>query len=58
VSGYVEAGYVIGLGTLALYGASIVGRERAARRRLKRPDAVAASTERAVAASDATIDPE
>ncbi len=32
--GYVEAGYVVALGGLALYGASLVARERAARRRI------------------------
>jgi hypothetical protein len=34
VNGYVEAGYVVGLGTLAAYAASLVVRERAARRRV------------------------
>jgi uncharacterized membrane protein len=38
VSGYVEAGYTVILGSLALYGASLVARERAARRRLGRLD--------------------
>lgn len=35
MSGYVEAGYVIVLGSLALYATSIVVRERAVRRRLR-----------------------
>jgi len=34
VSGYIEVGYVIVLGSLATYATSLVGRERAARRRL------------------------
>lgn len=34
MNGYVEAGYVVGLGTLAGYAASLVARERSARRRL------------------------
>ena len=36
MSGYVEAGWSIGLGTLAAYAATLVMRERAARRRLAR----------------------
>lgn len=36
MNGYVEAGYVVVLGTLAGYGASVLGRERAARRRVNR----------------------
>lgn len=36
LSGYIEAGYVIVLGSLALYSASVVTRERAARRRVTR----------------------
>ena len=34
MNGYVEAGYVVGLGTLAGYAVSLVVRERAARRRV------------------------
>jgi hypothetical protein len=34
VSGYIEAGYVVALGSLATYAISLVTRERAARRRL------------------------
>ena len=34
MNGYVEAGYVVGLGTLAAYAASLAVRERAARRRV------------------------
>jgi hypothetical protein len=34
VSGYIEAGYVVALGSLAAYALSLVTRERAARRRL------------------------
>ncbi len=34
MNGYVEAGYVVGLGTLAGYAVSLVARERSARRRL------------------------
>lgn len=45
MNGYVEAGYIVGLGSLAIYAASLVVRERAARRRLpgarKAPVAVA-----------------
>jgi len=33
MNGYVEAGYVVVLATLGTYGATMVGRERAARRR-------------------------
>jgi hypothetical protein len=33
MNGYVEAGYVVILGTLATYSATLVARERAARRR-------------------------
>ncbi len=35
MNGYVEAGYVVVLGTLSAYGAALVGRERAARRRVR-----------------------
>jgi hypothetical protein len=35
MSGYVQVGYVVGLGTLAVYAVSLVTRERAARRRLE-----------------------
>jgi hypothetical protein len=34
MSGYVEAGYVVVLGTLGIYGVALAARERAARRRL------------------------
>lgn len=34
MSGYVEAGYVVILGTLSVYSVSLVTRERAARRRV------------------------
>lgn len=34
MSGYIEAGYVVVLATLGTYSASMVVRERAARRRL------------------------
>ncbi|MGD0983986.1 MAG: hypothetical protein ABSA65_09235 [Acidimicrobiales bacterium] len=34
MNGYVEAGYVVVLGTLSTYGVTLVARERAARRRL------------------------
>ncbi|MFZ0170045.1 MAG: hypothetical protein WAL04_00040 [Acidimicrobiales bacterium] len=34
MSGYIEVGYVIVLGSLATYATSLVSRERAARRRL------------------------
>jgi hypothetical protein len=34
VSGYIEAGYVVALGSLATYAVSLVTRERAARHRL------------------------
>ena len=40
MNGYVEAGYVVVLGTLSTYGAALVGRERAARRRVRRRIAV------------------
>jgi len=39
VSGYVETGYVIALGSLSAYAISLVVRERAARNRLPRPAA-------------------
>jgi len=35
VSGYVEAGYLVGFGTLATYAVTLVARERAGRRRLE-----------------------
>ncbi|MGO9963677.1 MAG: hypothetical protein ACLPUG_09660 [Acidimicrobiales bacterium] len=34
MNGYVEAGYVVVLGTLSVYGVTLVTRERAARRRV------------------------
>ncbi len=34
MNGYVEAGYVVILGTLGTYSISLLGRERAARRRI------------------------
>ncbi len=34
MNGYVEAGYIVGLGTLGIYAVSLLARERAARRRL------------------------
>jgi len=34
MNGYVEAGYVVILGTLATYAVSLVARERAVRRRV------------------------
>jgi hypothetical protein len=34
MSGYVEAGYLIAIGSLGSYAVSLVSRERAARRRL------------------------
>ncbi|MFZ2058011.1 MAG: hypothetical protein WAV54_11460 [Acidimicrobiales bacterium] len=34
MNGYVEAGYVVALGTLGIYGVALAARERAARRRL------------------------
>lgn len=36
MSGYVEAGYTVVLGTLALYSGSLLRRERRLRRRLER----------------------
>jgi hypothetical protein len=36
VSGYIEAGYVVVLGALAAYTASLLSRERRAQRRLRR----------------------
>jgi hypothetical protein len=33
MSGYIEAGYAIVLGSLALYGTTLLARERSARRR-------------------------
>ncbi|HTW99055.1 MAG TPA: hypothetical protein VMD59_09775 [Acidimicrobiales bacterium] len=33
MSGYIEAGYAVVLGSLALYGSSLLLRERSARRR-------------------------
>jgi hypothetical protein len=39
VSGYIEAGYVVALGSLGTYALSLVTRERAARRRLPPPQA-------------------
>jgi hypothetical protein len=40
MSGYVEAGYIVCLGSLGTYAISLVVRERAARRRAGRPVAV------------------
>ncbi|MGD0440789.1 MAG: hypothetical protein ABSB52_09205 [Acidimicrobiales bacterium] len=37
MNAYVEAGYVVVLGTLSIYGSTLVARERAARRRLGVP---------------------
>jgi hypothetical protein len=37
MSGYVEVGYVVVLGSIAGYAVSLVSRERAARRRLAAP---------------------
>jgi hypothetical protein len=34
VSGYIEAGYVVALGSLAIYALSLVTREHASRQRL------------------------
>ncbi len=34
VNGYVESGYIVALASLGAYGASLVARQRAARRRL------------------------
>lgn len=34
MSGYIEAGYAMALGSLAIYALSLVTRERASRRRL------------------------
>ena len=34
MNGYVEAGYVVVLGTLGTYGVTLVARERSARRRV------------------------
>jgi hypothetical protein len=34
MNGYVEAGYVVVLGTLSVYGVTLITRERAARRRV------------------------
>ena len=34
MNGYIEAGYSVVIGTLAIYSATLVQRERAARRRL------------------------
>ncbi|HLX78489.1 MAG TPA: hypothetical protein VKR27_06350 [Acidimicrobiales bacterium] len=35
MSAYIDAGYVVALGTLAVYGSTLVARERAARRRIE-----------------------
>jgi hypothetical protein len=34
MNGYVEAGYIVVLGTLGIYGVALLTRERAARRRV------------------------
>jgi hypothetical protein len=39
VSGYVEAGYIVALSSLGGYALSLVTRERAARNRLRPPEA-------------------
>jgi hypothetical protein len=39
VSGYIEAGYIVALGSLGGYALSLVTRERAARSRLPPPEA-------------------
>jgi hypothetical protein len=39
VNGYIESGYIVTLGALGVYAASLVGRERSARRRLPAPPA-------------------
>ncbi|HUZ21216.1 MAG TPA: hypothetical protein VMU75_11665 [Acidimicrobiales bacterium] len=44
MSGYIEAGYIVTLGALGVYAASLVGRERSARRRLPAPRPRATST--------------
>ncbi len=44
MSGYIEAGYVIVLGSLSLYAASVLRREHAARLRLSRPVSEGGST--------------
>lgn len=36
MNGYVEAGYVVVLGTLGTYGSALIAHERAARRRVAR----------------------
>ena len=43
MNGYVEAGYLVIFGSLGTYGVALLGRERAARRRVLGP-AAAAST--------------
>ncbi len=42
MSGYIDAGYVIVLGTLGVYGTTLLARERAARRRAGQPPDVVA----------------
>ncbi|MGA2803671.1 MAG: hypothetical protein ABSF89_04670 [Acidimicrobiales bacterium] len=58
MNGYVEAGYVVVLGTLSIYGATLVTRERAARRRVGAATSVAqpgVPTEPQVARGDAPV---
>jgi hypothetical protein len=57
VNGYIEAGYSVVLGTLAVYGTTLIARERAARARLtprrtpRLPDAAAGADESEPAAA-------
>jgi hypothetical protein len=44
MNGYVEAGYVVILGTLGTYSVTLVARERAARRRASGPTRGSSST--------------
>lgn len=49
MSAYIDAGYVVALGTLATYGATLFARERSVRRRV---DSVATSADERRARSD------
>ena len=56
MSGYVEVGYVIVLGSLGSYAVSLVTRERAARRRLPKPVSDRTETDDAAGAGIASGD--
>jgi hypothetical protein len=54
MNGYVEAGYLVVLGTLSTYASTLAVRERAARRRAGRPNGHAVSDASLVATGSET----